>query len=163
MKEENKGFMLAEVIVVSTIVITVLTALYMSFNKLYANYQLRFQYYDVNGLYASSKINNLYTDEYLLCTYLKQLETNDIVDISCKKGSKEYSMCQKIFSTYQVQRMYLVNYDLKDKNFHNPLIDDYISYLGENDNQETSTYHYRIIAVLQDENGANSYANLKMR
>lgn len=163
MRKGQKGFMLAEVIVVSTIVISVLTALYISFNRLYANYQLRFQYYDVNGLYAASKISNLYIDEYLLCDYLEQLETADIIDISCKVGNAEYQICQKIFSTYNVQKMYLVNYDLTNKNFNNTLIDDYVSYLSQTDNNETGTYHYRIIAVLQDETGAMSYANLKMR
>ena len=60
MKKHQKGFMLAEVIVVSTIVITVLTSLYISFNKLYSNYKVRFKYYDANGLYAASKISNFY-------------------------------------------------------------------------------------------------------
>ena len=163
MRNGQRGFMLAEVIVVSTIIITVLTTLYISFNKLYSNYQLRFKYYDVNGLYAASKISNLYIDEYLLCDYLERLKSTNIVDISCKSGKPEYQLCNKIFSTYNVEKMYLVNYDLTNKNFNNTLIEDYVNYLKETDNSETGTYHYRIIAVLKDENGAESFANLKMR
>ena len=58
--KNNKGFMLAEVVVTSTIVLTSLISLYITFNKLYNNYEIRSNYYDVDGIYAiKNMINNL--------------------------------------------------------------------------------------------------------
>ncbi len=163
MKKHQKGFMLAEVIVVSTIVITVLTSLYISFNKLYSNYKVRFKYYDANGLYAASKISNFYIDEFLFSNYLNDLENNDITDISCNNSRSDYNYCKKIFDTYNVIKMYLVKYDLTGKNFSNELINDYVSYLTSSDNWEKDLYNYRIIVVMRNELGEESFANLKMR
>lgn len=47
----NKGFMMAEVIIVSAIVLTLLTTVYISFSKLYTLYLTRIDYYDVVSLY----------------------------------------------------------------------------------------------------------------
>ena len=47
----SKGFMMAEVVVVSAIVMVVLTALYVSYNKLYSSYNSRVNYYDSETLY----------------------------------------------------------------------------------------------------------------
>lgn len=47
----NKGFMMAEVVVVSSIVLVTLVALYASYNKIIAAYNQRVDYYDVTTLY----------------------------------------------------------------------------------------------------------------
>lgn len=51
MKLNNKGFMMAEVVVVSAVVILTLTALYISYNKIYSAYKTRLTYNDVSTLY----------------------------------------------------------------------------------------------------------------
>ena len=47
----NKGFMMAEVVVVSSIIIVTLVALYVSYNKIIAVYNQRVDYYDIATLY----------------------------------------------------------------------------------------------------------------
>lgn len=47
----NKGFMMAEVIVVSAIILVFLTGLYLSYNKLFSIYSTRINYYDSTTLY----------------------------------------------------------------------------------------------------------------
>ena len=47
----NKGFMMAEVVVVSSIVLVFLAGLYMSYNKVFAVYKTRVSYYDTTALY----------------------------------------------------------------------------------------------------------------
>ena len=56
MKLNKKGFMMAEVIVVSSIVLITLTSLYMSYNKIYSTYKKRINYYDVSIIYDLDKI-----------------------------------------------------------------------------------------------------------
>ena len=50
-KMNRKGFMMAEVVVVSSIVLVALTALYASYNRLYSMYESRIDYYDASTLY----------------------------------------------------------------------------------------------------------------
>ena len=47
----NKGFMMAEVIVVSAIVLVFLTGLYLSYDRLFSIYNARINYYDTTTLY----------------------------------------------------------------------------------------------------------------
>lgn len=70
-KMNNKGFMMAEVIVVSSVVLVALTGLYISYYKVISAYQDRISYYDVNTLYkldfyksrqANFEINNNYEE-----------------------------------------------------------------------------------------------------
>lgn len=51
MKMNNKGFMMAEVVVVSAVVLVTLTSLYASYNKIYSLYSTRLNYNDVQTLY----------------------------------------------------------------------------------------------------------------
>ena len=51
MKLNNKGFMMAEVVVVSAIILIFMTAMFSSYNKIFAIYKERVSYYDVNALY----------------------------------------------------------------------------------------------------------------
>lgn len=49
--KNNKGFMMAEVIVVSAMVMTLLGTIYTSYNKLYNVYSSRITYYDAGIIY----------------------------------------------------------------------------------------------------------------
>lgn len=64
----KKGFMMAELVVVSAIVLTTLVGLYASYNKIYSIYKTRIRYYDVTTLYRLGyyrdilKVNNKLDD-----------------------------------------------------------------------------------------------------
>lgn len=47
----NKGFMMAEVVVVASIVLVAMAGLYASYNKIFSIYNQRINYYDVSTLY----------------------------------------------------------------------------------------------------------------
>ena len=51
MRLNRKGFMMAEVVVVSAVVVITLTTLYASYNKIYSLYKARLNYNDTNTLY----------------------------------------------------------------------------------------------------------------
>ncbi len=63
MKLNKKGFMMAEVVVVSSVVLIILTTLYISYNKIFSLYETRLSYEDSNLLYALS-----YYRDYLVET-----------------------------------------------------------------------------------------------
>lgn len=68
----KKGFMMAEVIVVSAVIIVTLVGLYTSYNKIFSLYNQRVDYYDVNTLYELSYIreNKLYGSKNLETPYV---------------------------------------------------------------------------------------------
>lgn len=57
MRINRKGFMLAEVIIVSVIICVVLVSLFTGINRVTKAYDLRSRYYDVNALYMAEKAN----------------------------------------------------------------------------------------------------------
>lgn len=57
MRINRKGFMLAEVIIVSVIICVVLVSLFTGINRITKAYDLRNRYYDVNALYMAEKAN----------------------------------------------------------------------------------------------------------
>ena len=54
----NKGFMMAEVVVVSAIVMLTLVAIYLSYNKIFTTYNQRLDYYDITTLYRLAEIRD---------------------------------------------------------------------------------------------------------
>ena len=64
----NKGFMMAEVIVVSAIILVFMTGLYLSYGKLFGQYNTRINYYDSETLYAAA---------YYRDTLIKEDNMND--------------------------------------------------------------------------------------
>lgn len=59
MKLSCKGFMMAEVVVVSVIICTVLVTLYTSLVRINSAYDTRNRYYDINTLYFTEEINDI--------------------------------------------------------------------------------------------------------
>ena len=68
----NKGFMMAEVIVVSSIVLITLVGMYTSYNKIFTLYNQRINYYDVATLYELAYIRDNNT------VFLNYNEVNEI-------------------------------------------------------------------------------------
>ncbi|UKI26843.1 MAG: hypothetical protein L6V91_09005 [Bacilli bacterium] len=55
MRLNKKGFMMAEVVVVSVIICTALVTLYTGINRVSNAYKIRNKYYDINALYMAEK------------------------------------------------------------------------------------------------------------
>lgn len=79
-KIDNKGFMLTEILVTSTLVCTVLIFLYSQFYSIKRGYDISFKYNTVNGLYASSNIKDYLIDNGL-DTMRQELETKPYLDL----------------------------------------------------------------------------------
>lgn len=79
-KNDNKGFMLTEILVTSTLVCTVLIFLYSQFYSIKKGYDISFKYNTVNGLYASSNIKDYLMDNGI-DTMKQELEINPYIDL----------------------------------------------------------------------------------
>lgn len=61
----RKGFMLAEVVVVSAVISTVLVTMYIAINRVSSAYETRNSYYDIDALFFAEEINDLIKDKEL--------------------------------------------------------------------------------------------------
>ena len=164
MKKNNKGFFLAETIVVIALVTTVMAFVYPNVTKLYDNYVNRVKYYDqTEDLYTlkvlekikSDNINDKTTGTADGCSELTigakklyatavKLNTDDIYNITLKSNEK----------IGDIKELYLVNY------MSSPSSDNYNfnKYLKRIKKTTYDTASYRLIGVF--ENGR--YASIKI-
>lgn len=66
MKLNNKGFMMAEVIVTCSIVVVTLVGLFTSYSKAYLRYKERSYYYNVDNSYACNYLRDLLIENNIL-------------------------------------------------------------------------------------------------
>ena len=177
MIKNNKGFMLIEVIVTATIVITSMIALYIGFNKLYNSYRIKNSYYNIDAVYATRKmidvmikndnqsngINSFINKIFPIKTYGYIIENSSCVDTDLVPFN-----CSAIQKLYDVNNMIFIEYDpetlkkLKDEPL-NQTFYDYIDYVINYYNiKKNDDYTYIALTEIQD--GDNYYyANLRMR
>lgn len=174
MKINNKGFMLAEVIVTSTVVVVALIAFYASFNRIYSNYKVRNSYYNIDGVYATKMMFNELFDVdggvngFVNNTYEAGHYTFLIQDGICGE-SLDGTSCSIVRELYDIENMILVEYDEEiinnqlRSNIENQTFNDYIDYLIEYYGIETDNeYSYLILTEIKD--GENYYySNLRIR
>ena len=90
MKKNRKGFMLVEVVITSTVVLTALVFFYTQFDKLYIKYNERNNYHDVDGLYATKEVIN-----YMITNTNHNLEFNSYVTHVFNNGHYGYIIKNK--------------------------------------------------------------------
>ena len=89
MRNRN-GFMMAELVVVSAIVLGVLATLYVSYNKIYGIYNTRISYYDNTTLYRLAYYRDILIENDLLNDLLKTTKNNTVTNV--------YSSGYKVFN-----------------------------------------------------------------
>lgn len=174
MKIGRKGFMLAEVIIVSVIMITVLVTLYIGLSNVASAYDTRNRYYDVDSLYAAIEVNNVLLKNYsdiinetiqngVVRTLSDEVHDNgDVLDVISFKQFYEAKVNDNI-------NFYLTPYD-KDKMQdlivlnNQSTFSDYINYLSGNLDFDEG-YNYMIIVERIDNNNIDDcyYYALKLK
>ena len=120
----NKGFMLAEVVIVSTIVTSVIVSLYTGFNRVYKFYNERSHYYDIDGLYALKTISDLLLEEEKLNGY-HYLPTNGVIDDNYFTNK---DLISNLKTNYNIQNIYFKSCQATGfPSDINPTMEDYIN------------------------------------
>lgn len=108
MKKNNKGFMLAETIIVTVIVATIMVSLYVAFNKVYSAYTLKNKYTDIDLLYAANAVQDYLIDNLTL----NDIVSNTLIDLSegidLVSSSYADNYCTNIFTNYNIEHMYMI-------------------------------------------------------
>lgn len=135
----NKGFMMAEVVVVSVIVAVTLVTLYTSVNRLTTAFNLRNRYYDLDCLNLSIAVN----DELIKSGDIETLLSSSSSDVNTNIKNL-YTSDYKRVNVYYVKNNTSLDTGAINGNL-NTTAKDYFSYLQKNyDNK----YNYYIVSEL---------------
>lgn len=178
--KNNRGFMLVEVIVTSTVIVTALIGLYTSFNKLYKNYNIRNKYHNIDAIYSTKNMVDYLLDTELNLLLNEVFENNNYKYLIKEKNCEPISnnnktlfptdnFCSEIREFYQVENMMIVEYDKEVINekllptIKNQTFKEYIEYVLKYYNITTSE-DYGYLLLTEIKNGKEYYyANLRMR
>lgn len=139
----NKGFMMAEVVVVSVIVAVTLVTLYTSVNRITTAFNLRNRYHDLDCLNLSIAVN----DELI-----KNGEINTLMNgsDSFKEISDDVNNIKSLYNDYDWIEVYFlkngttIDDNLKEK-IYNATAKEYFEYLSKHGDDK---YNYYIVSEI---------------
>lgn len=141
--------MLAEVVVVSAVISTVLVTMYIAINRVSSAYETRNSYYDIDALFFAEEINDLIKD--------KELQTDSNPKLSLGGLSTAYQSLG-----YKANGYYITPSTLNNNIEGKQTLKDFISYLKSklsNDNN----YTYIIVSELCTPDDDCRYYALKVK
>lgn len=157
-KNDNKGFMLTELLVTATLICTVLIFLYTQFYSVKRSYDNSFRYNTVNGLYALANVRDflIQNDVYIL---KQNLNTNSYIDLmNNPSGINNTEYFHTLVSSLNIKNLFFTNSNLSDLISNlNSLSDDYEplkKFIRHIDYDENDT-RYRLIVEYNDDTFAS--------
>lgn len=167
MKLNRKGFMMAEVVVVSVIICTVLVTLYTALARINNAYDTRNRYYDIDTLYFTEEINYSLISSGLINKLIQNgnsvkvtLEGQgiDLNEISSFYNSNNKGETKIYFSLYKKND---VN-KLANLTGLNETFKDYITYANDHFDYNED-YEYMLITEMCKTNDDCYYYGLRVR
>lgn len=125
-KNNKKGFMLIETLLVATFVLGVLTYLFIQFSALKRNYDDSFKYNTVPGLYGVKNINQYISKYNGYSTLTANIDTLGYTEFKCAFISG--ATCKDLLESIKAEKIYLA----KDSVFKNN-INTNLNIFSEND------------------------------
>ena len=164
MKLNNKGFMLAEVIISASVIIVTLVSLYAGFARVYKAYEIRSTYYDADSVYALKTISDYFIDEMVFNSYISGINnTNRYVEFKeiGTPSNKIDAFINKMIENYSFKRFYLTRYNsdyLESIESISSDLKEYIDFLDSDKVIDNTNYKYIFISETND--GRFSYLRI---
>jgi len=152
-KFNNKGFVMAETIVVSTVVIAALILIYTQFVSINNGYYRSFKYNTVNNLYATNNIKKYISSYFEDIT--DSLGDDNYINITTCPAEifSDYNYCSTLFDAVNVETVLVAKYNLdslkqeiNNNNSFSEKMNSFIKNINYNGN-----YNYRLIVEFKDE------------
>ena len=168
-KNNNKGFVLLETLVVSSFIITILIYLYVQFVSLKNSYDTSFRYDSIPNLYSLKQVDTFINKAYGYETFKSELaksENNNYLELYKNKCDLEYfsnnnSYCNKLMENLNIKTLLIINNNLASIKTrfkeHNPYSNGLYKYLKTID-PVLASKSYLLIAEFNDK----SYAYLRV-
>lgn len=151
--------MLVEVIIVTVVVATIMTSLYVAFNKLYTAYDVKNKYNNIDGIYALKLIKDDLVDNMELNTLINNTSTySELIN------PNDGSYIANVFTEYKINKLYLIKTSdissFKTISDINQTFKDYIDYLVTKEIINNSDYLLVLEITVDTENEIYNYAYL---
>ncbi len=155
MKLSKKGFMLAEVVIVASVITTVLVFLFISINRMSNAYDKRNKYYDIDAMYAAMEVNNILIRNNDIKRYLEN--NNDYIKFINNQENQDVNLYSDFYlnTGYDLTGVYYVKSslvsikELSNSTNNDLYLSDYLDYLE--DSIPFDNYKYLIIVELSKE------------
>ena len=164
MKLNNKGFMLAEVIISASVIIVTLVSLYAGFARVYKAYEIRSTYYDADSVYALKTISDYFIDEMVFNSYISGINnTNKYVEFKKNESpsNKIDAFINKMIENYNFN-FYLTRYNsdyLESIESISSDLEEYINFLNS-DGVIDDDANYKYIFISETNDGRFSYLRI---
>ena len=111
-KHNNKGFMLAETLIVSTFVAGVLIFLFIQFTNLGKAYDDSYIYNTTEGLYALEDVKEYIDTDLDLLLYIEEnIETAKYIDLTDCNLFENKDYCTNLFKLESIDRIFITTND----------------------------------------------------
>lgn len=171
----SKGFMLVEVIVSTVVVVTIMTSLYVLFNRVYNTYELKATYTNVDAIYTVKTIEDFFVDNLKMKDLFSGVTSYKKVECVDYFFDTTLASCSDIFNQYKVSGLYLMKKqsgdELSEISGVNQTFKDYIKYLNNAVVKKEAEGYWFVIETYEignnpDNNKAkilNKYAYLEIK
>lgn len=165
MNLNNKGFMLAEVIISASVIIVTLVSLYAGFARVYKAYEIRSTYYDADSVYALKTISDYFIDEMVFNSYISGINnTNRYVEFKeiGTPSNKIDAFINKMIENYNFKHFYLTRYNsdyLESIESISSDLKEYINFLNS-DGVIDDDANYKYIFISETNDGRFSYLRI---
>lgn len=152
-KNDNKGFMLTEILVTSTLVCTVLIFLYSQFYSIKRGYDVSFKYNTVNGLYAASNVKDFLIDNGT-DTMKQKLGTRPYIDLNKELSEIKSSVYwNSLISSLDIRTILFVKADLTEliSNLNDSDVDEETKRFIRHIDFDKNSTDYRLIIAYNDD------------
>lgn len=158
MIKNNKGFMLAEVVIVSAVLITTLVSLYAGFAKVYKAYEERSSFFDTDSIYALKSIEDTLIDEGLFNNIINEINTSNYVSYLAENLTDDSyinSYLKELLGNYNIEYFYITKYDnaslitIMESDTDNIVFNDFLTYLQKNLTFDDN-YNYIFLSKTKD-------------
>ena len=158
MIKNNKGFMLAEVVIVSAVLITTLVSLYAGFAKVYKAYEERSSFFDTDSIYALKSIEDTLIDEGIFNNIINEINTNNYIlylEENLTDDSYINSYLKELLGNYNTEYFYITKYDnaslttIIESDANNIIFNDFLKYLQKNLTFDNN-YNYIFLSKTKD-------------
>lgn len=154
-KKNNKGFMLAETLIVTAFVAGVLIFLYIQFTSLNKSYEETYIYNTVEGLYALEDIKSYIENDDNINQYIKEnIEDLKYIDITDCTLFSDKDYCSTYFKLENIKNIFITLNSIPNEDF-NTYNQEFQTFIGKINKEGFQPY--RIVAEFNN----STYATLR--
>lgn len=155
-KNNSRGFMLAETLIVTAFVAGVLIFLFIQFSNLSKSYDESYIYNTTEGLYALEDIKNYIKEDTTFTLYLNNnIETMEYIDITdCSLfNNKDY--CLNLFKLENINKIFITK-NIVPKNKITNYTEEFLTFINKINKEGDEPY--RLVASFNN----STYATLRI-